>query len=152
MFRCGFCTAHPVLLHMCLLVRGHDDVHGLRRRVGAPHSGDAIRQLRHDRGQADVRVRPGKHRLHPLQRRVTTCPVRPQAACSGGEHSRPSKHETFSQCSYNVGTLSSTLAQHCTDIGCMFLVCWRVFFPNFEPSKMPLKLIKHFVVDAWEIK
>ena len=36
---------------------------------------------------------------------------------SEGKHSQfPSKHEIFSQCWYNFGPSSSTLAQHCTNI------------------------------------
>ena len=37
---------------------------------------------------------------------------------------RPSKHETFSQCWFDVGPSSSTLAQHCTNIGWTSHVSW----------------------------
>ena len=38
----------------------------------------------------------------------------------------PSKHETLTQCWYNVDPPSATLAQHCTNIGFMSRVCWYV--------------------------
>ena len=43
----------------------------------------------------------------------------------------PSKHETFTQCWYNVGPSSTTLAQHCTNIGSTSCVCWDMFVCSF---------------------
>ena len=37
-----------------------------------------------------------------------------------------SKHETFTQCWYNVGSASQTLGQHCTKIGWMVRACCRI--------------------------
>ena len=34
---------------------------------------------------------------------------------------------TFTQCWYNVGSASATLAQHCTNIGWMSRACWEIF-------------------------
>ena len=38
----------------------------------------------------------------------------------------PSKYETFTQCRYNVVLSSTTLAQHCTNIGWTSRVCWHI--------------------------
>ena len=47
----------------------------------------------------------------------------------------PSQHETFTQCWYNVGPSSETLAQHCTNIGWTSRVCWaaRYFTHRIHP-------------------
>ena len=39
----------------------------------------------------------------------------------------PCEHEAFTQCCFNVGPPSSTLAQHWNSIGWMSRVCWVVF-------------------------
>ena len=55
----------------------------------------------------------------------------------------PGKHETSTQCWTNVGPASWTVAQHWTNIGSMFPVCWE----RFKYFNLSIKII--FITDLF---
>ena len=58
---------------------------------------------------------------------ATVCDVGPAVTWSWMMY--PGKHEAFTQCCFNIGPASSTLAQHWDRIAWMPLVCWDVASP-----------------------
>ena len=55
----------------------------------------------------------------------------------------PSKHETLTQCWFNVGPPSARLSQHWTNIGSMYRVCWVC--AQKWPKARFISLLEHYL-------
>ena len=72
-----------------------------------------------------------------------------QNPCPLYSHSSPREHNRSTQCRISAGPSSTTLAQHWSDIGLMYCVCWALFLSHNHNMSLCQISTPEEVGDPW---
>ena len=134
-------------------------LYGLIRHIGVVGDTDQCAGLPFLSLWATVRVGQTQG-LSPL---IITCNCRRQttptmANITTNSTLSPSKHGAFTQCDFNAGPASKTVAQHWNHIGWMLRVCWKLCSVSVRKTKQytttyhQLTTIQNFRINIGELK